>query len=30
MDVGESALNTVVVENELFVIETKEVEHGGV
>ena len=30
VDVGESALNTVVVENELFVIETKEVEHGGV
>ena len=30
VDVGESALNTVVVENEFFVIETKEVEHGGV
>jgi len=30
MDVGEAALDTVVVEGEAFVVNTEEVESGGV
>ena len=30
MDVGEAALNAVVVKGELFVVEAEEVEHRGV